>query len=250
MADTHAANAHPSSPPHSATRIVRMAMATYHERFRRVAGVAVFVFAPLAVIQTAFDHLADSIDERPLVVALLIFLAVLAGISGGVFGAAFYAGLLDKVVGEHHYGHEQMTVVEVLRALPYRRLLAVDILLAAAVFAGLVFFVVPGIVIFQLFCLVGPLVSIEQQSVFGAFRRSAQLIAPHFWLAFCVVTLPTGGEALIERAVHHLVLEDPEPLIVFAVNGLVGATVGAWVGLIEVVLAYELVLSDWKKAGR
>ena len=69
--------------------------------------------------------MAEAVDAQRLVVWLLIILAVLAGVSASVFGSTFYAGLLDKVVGEHHYGHEYLTLGEVLRRLPYGRLVAV-----------------------------------------------------------------------------------------------------------------------------
>jgi hypothetical protein len=36
--------------------------------------------------------------------------------------------------------------------------------------------------------------------------------------------------------------------MILLVNGLVGATIGAWVGLIEVVLAFELVQRDHVEA--
>jgi hypothetical protein len=91
-------------------------------------------------------------------------------------------------------------------------------------------------------------VNIEHRDVFGAFRRSAQLVRRHLWLVLGLVMIPTAVESLVEHGVHRLVLEQPSFWMILLVNGLVGATIGAWVGLIEVVLAFEPVQRDHVEA--
>lgn len=249
MADAVAAHDRSFATPVSALEVMQRAAATYRARFPQVAGVAVVVFAPLAVVQVALSNLAQQVQVEGALVQVVFFLAVFARATATVFGAAFYAGLLDKVVGTHHYGHAPVTVGEALRILPYRRLLTADFLLAVVLFVGLALFVVPGFVLFTLFCLVGPIINIENESVIGAFRRSARLVRPHFWLTFLVATAPITIESLLERGVHHFVLERHSVVWAFLLNGALGATIAAWVGLIEVVLAYELVHRDRSHSG-
>ncbi|MGH2599437.1 MAG: hypothetical protein ACRDJ9_08630, partial [Dehalococcoidia bacterium] len=152
--------------------------------------------------------------------------------------------LLDQIVGEHQHGHERRPVLHVLRTLPYRRLIAASVLLAVIVSAGLLLFILPGLILFTLFALVGPLINIEQQTVLGAFKRSAQLIWPHFWLALIAVTLLVGLEQGVHHAVEEFIHERHSLIISFVLGGLFAATFGAAAGLVEVTLAYELVEED------
>jgi hypothetical protein len=90
-------------------------------------------------------------------------------------GVVVYAGILDKVVGAHLHGHADLSVREIWNVLPLRRLAAADVVLAVVTLAGLALFVVPGVVIFTLWSLVGPVITIEDRSVSAAFRRSCRL---------------------------------------------------------------------------
>jgi len=49
--------------PLTARGVLRMAFATYRARFWRVAGVAVFLFAPLAVLQTGVERMTESVER-------------------------------------------------------------------------------------------------------------------------------------------------------------------------------------------
>jgi hypothetical protein len=222
--------------------LYRQALATYGARFPVVAGAAVAVFVPLALLTTAIETWGKRFrDDHPDGLGLLVFLATLIGTSVILLGSAFYAGLLDKVVGEHQHGHHRAPVLEVLRTLPYRRLVSVEILLALVVSAGLLLFVVPGLLLFTLFALVGPLITIEHRTAVGGFRRSIQLIRPVAVMAFVAVTLPVVLEHSLVHAIEHAALHRPSFLTVFVLTGLAAATVGAFVGLVEVTLAFPLI---------
>ena len=52
--------------------------------------------------------------------------------------------------------------------------------------------VVPGLVVGTLFALVGPLINLLDLSVPNALRRSVKVVWPHFFLVFCLITLPLG----------------------------------------------------------
>ncbi|MGD9895110.1 MAG: hypothetical protein AB7N70_15150 [Dehalococcoidia bacterium] len=222
--------------------IYRQALATYFARFPMVAGAAVVVFVPLALLMTAITIWgARYNDGRPDEIGLLVFLATLVGTSVILFGSAFYAGLLDKVVGEHQHGHHRASVLEVMRTLPYKRLLSAEILLSIAVTAGMMLFVVPGLLLFTLFALVGPIITIEHRTTIGGFRRSMQLIRPVILSAFVAVTLPVIVEHSLVHAIVHAILHQPSFLVVFVLTGFAAATVGAFVGLVEVTLAFALI---------
>jgi hypothetical protein len=169
---------------------------------------------------------------------------VIASAAAAVFvmaGVVVYAGVLDKVVGAHLHGEPDLSVPEILRVLPLGRLVAADLLLAIATLAGLALFVVPGVIVFTLWCLVGPMITIEGRAVGSAFTRSWQLVRPRFWLTFVLVTLPLQVEQAVLHAIDYTALFDHPVVPAFVLNGFLGSVIGSVVGLIEVVLAYDLI---------
>jgi hypothetical protein len=158
-------------------------------------------------------------------------------------GTTFYAGLLDKVVGEFELGEEPEPVGSVLRHLPYGSLIVADLVIVALATVGAAFFVIPGLIVFTLFAVTGPVINIEQRGAFSAMKRSARLVRPHFWFVLLWVTFPIAFEHHAIHVVHDLYLK--HALIeVFVVQGLVGMIVGSFVGLVEVNIAYALVAHD------
>jgi hypothetical protein len=227
--------------PPQARAVVRAALRTYRERFREVAGSAFLVFGSVAVVDTFGAVLvADDHVSRPIGAAVT---SVVTGVLAAA-GIVVYAGLLDKLVGAHLHGHEDRPLREVWRTLRIGRLLVADVALAAATVAGLALFVVPGVVVFTMWSLVGPLITIEDRSVRSALGRSWQLVRSNFWLTFGLVTVPLQVEQVVLHAVHYTELFDHPVLPALVVNGVLGAVVGSVVGLIEVVLAYELIAAS------
>jgi membrane-anchored glycerophosphoryl diester phosphodiesterase (GDPDase) len=101
--------------------------------------------------------------------------------------------------------------------------------------------IVPGVIFYTYFSLVGPAVVMEDRKVFDAFRRSMRLVRGKFWLTFLLVTLPLFVE---EDVVHGIValVGDASPFLVFIVNALAGAVVGSVIALVEVTLAGRLAM--------
>jgi hypothetical protein len=212
------------------------AASTYRRRFGVIAGAALFVFGISATVDVAADVLADQAGDNPGLVAVVLTMAGLA-----IFGTEFFAGLMDRIVGEEERGHPRQPLRRILRKLPYGRLIVADLLLAlgTALFSLALF--VPGLLFFTFFSLVGPAVVMEDRKVFSAFGRSRRLVRGHFWLVFLLVVLPI----ILEENVVHGIVEAAEglgPLWVFAINALVGAAVGSVVAVVEVTLAQRLAM--------
>jgi hypothetical protein len=220
----------PSLAPRS---ILAGAIGTYRRRFGLIAGAALVVFGISATVDVLVDFLSDEYDN-PMLVALVFTMAGLA-----VFGTEFFAGLMDRVAGEKERGHPRQPLRQILRRLPYGRLIAADVLLALGTALFTFALIVPGIIFFTLFSLVGPAVVMEDRRVFSAFGRSRRLVRGHFWLVFFLVTLPIVIE---ENVVHGIVeaFEGLGVLAVFVINALAGAAVGSIVAVVEVTLAHRL----------
>jgi len=229
--------------PVTARGVARTALAIYLRRFIVLAGLAVAVFAVFALIEAfAGEHLGEAVRSGRWLDA-----GVLVVVSGlWLLGSTVYVGICDRIV-EAEFAHRPITAVQVVRGLPYGRLVPLEVLSTMVVAAGLALLLLPGLVVFTLTCLAAPLVMMEGLGVVPALRRSATLAWPHFWLVVGLVTVPITLEhellALLE-ALTHL------PFAVLAVvHVLALSLVVAPLLLAEVVLAYELVARDISEAG-
>lgn len=208
----------------------------YRHRFGVLAGSALVVFGLSALFDVLVEVVGERVSDYPGLVAPLFLAASVA-----TFGTTFFAGLLDRVVGEEERGHPRQRLGQVLRTLPYWRLIGADVLLALGAVVAVLILIFPGLIFYTFFSLVGPAVVMEDRGVFDAFRRSARLVRGHFWLTFLLVTLPILVE---EDAVHGIVAlaGDVNAIVVFIVNTLAGAAVGSIVALVEVMLASRLAV--------
>ena len=189
----------------------------------------------IAVVLVVDDHVSRPLGASITSAAAAVF---------GTVGVVIYAGVLDKVVGAHLHGHPDLTIPEIWKALPLRRLIVADVVFAVATLAAFTLFAIPGLVLFTLWALVGPIITIEDKSVRAALRRSARLVRRHFWLTFGLVVLPVQVEQWALHAIHYAEIFDHPAVPAFLLNGGLGAVIGSLVGLVEVVLTYELIAAE------
>jgi hypothetical protein len=151
--------------------------------------------------------------------------------------------LLDLVLRSFLDGEPDPPLRDVLRRLPLARLLIADLVLVVASALAALACILPGLAVFTLFGLVGPIIVSEDLGVRAAFRRSAHLVRPHFFLSFFLVTIPFLVE---DQLLHGIDLDVGGHRLIgaFVVSAVIGATVGSAVGLLEVVIAHELREED------
>ena len=226
------------------THVLRAAAGTYRRRPDRVAGSALIVFAPVAVADVLAANLLESAHlGGNWSVATTVLGALIAILSAQVLVIEFYAGLLDRVVGEDQYGHTAYSFGRVLRTLPWWRLFVVSVVIGAVTNLGLALLIVPGAVAFTYLSLAGPVINIERLGVVASLRRSVSLVHGHFWLTVTCVTLPLAIEELVYELMHRFVWT--ESLVgAVVVEEVLAVTVIAFVGLAEVTLAHALIVDD------
>jgi hypothetical protein len=227
---------HPQPAKIPVSRIIHDVGGSYRHRFGRVVIAAALVFGATAVIGAAIQDLVHKSDEN-----LLVYIVALAGTTMSQIGITFYAGLLDKVVGEFEHGEPPEPIAHVLRTLPYGSLIVADILITVVTAIGMVLLVIPGMIVFTLFAITGPVINIEGVGAIKGMKRSARLVRPHFWLVFFMVSIPL----FLEHQVVHwasVIVESHALIEVFIVQGITGMIVGSFVGLVEVNVAYALEL--------
>jgi hypothetical protein len=219
-------------PPHP-VELLRMAARTARAEPGRVLLPAVVIFGLDAVSDTGFNELsADHLGLESLAGFVVLAFSTL--------GLTFYSGLLEKLVGAVEQDRPAPPVGQVLRTLPYGRLLLADgILWAASALASLAF-VIPGLVVTTLCVLVGPTITAQDTTIGQAFRTSIRLVAPSFPLALGLVTLPLAVEHEVVDAVLQLVPNENLALV-YASNLAMGLTFGVALGLVEVALAERLL---------
>lgn len=222
------------APSVAPAAVVGDALSILRRRFRRVFGAGLIVFGIGALLEIPVLVLLDRwADEHPLIVA-----AEIVATSFTTFGLTFYSGLIDRTVAEEERDDPPQRLPEIIRTLPYGRLIVADILLTVGAAFFTLFLVIPGLYFFTCFVLVGPMIMMEDRGVVDAFRRSRHLVQGHFWLVFFLVTVPVQIE---ESIVHGFEVASDESLLVSSlVNVVIGVALVSVVGLVEVTLAYRL----------
>jgi hypothetical protein len=203
----------------------------------RIAAVSVAVSLATALVELAVTKLIDH-SNLPLSV-----FGELSSSAVSVLGAVFLSGFLGRVVGESEHDGEESTFGQVVRTLPWLRLVTADLLVVVLVVIGLAALVIPGLVAMTLLAVVGPVIEIEDRPVGAALRRSAQLVWPYFWWVTLLATAPLAVLSEIEDLAPepHTVGQALADLAVRAVGlGLLEAAIG----LVLVELCFRLIVLD------
>jgi hypothetical protein len=162
-----------------------------------------------------------------------------------VFGAStlgltFYSGMLERLIGSVERNEPAQPIAQVVRTLPWARLLVAEAFLVVIAALAALLVVLPGLIVDTLFALVGPLINLLDASVPDAFRRSVQLVAPHFMLVFVFISVPLAFEHEVLVLIADLIPHEHVWLI-FLSNFILGDLFGMALGLMEVTLAERLV---------
>jgi hypothetical protein len=227
--------------------VVATGLGTYRRSFWRIVAAAMLVFAPIDLVVSLATMTATEYAEQSDVLSRFLWTSGTAlGVAGTTLSLVFFAGVIDRVVAVDQKGEEDLPIRETLRGLPMLRLVLASIVSAALTIAGLVLFLVPGLVFMVLFAVVGPVIVIEGLGVWQGLRRSAGLTARHGVIVIVTVLIPTTlDEQLSSWFEHsawytHLWVQLPLD---------VGSTivVGGLVGVLEVTLAHALILDQRRR---
>jgi hypothetical protein len=237
---TKSADAGPSAPTTESGRdrlhpleLTRMAWRTARTEPARVIVPALVIFGLDAFQGTFFTEIAaDRLGWESFTGAAVLGVSTL--------GLTFYAGLLERLVGSVERNEPAQPVRQVLRTLPWGRLLLAELALFFINGIAALLVVVPGLVVDTLFALAGPLINLLDASVPDALRRSIKVVWPHFFLVFCFITLPLVIEHEVVVLVADLIPHEKLGLV-FLSNFILGDIFGMALGLMEVTLAERLV---------
>ena len=177
--------------------VLRDAGVAYRRHWSVLLLTALALFVPLGFLEAVSEEFQELDAESGLQLAEAIAILFTAG-AGATLGEVFYTGVVAAAVTSHRSGVRR-ELSEVVRHLPFLRLLAVDILFALLVGVGLILLIVPGVIAFTWFSLAPAAVEIEGRGVRDAFRRSRELVRGNFWRVLALLgPVVVAGEALAE----------------------------------------------------
>jgi hypothetical protein len=181
-----------------AGRVISEAFETYQSHAGPLLGGALIVIGIAGVINGI------------LVVTGSIILALVGALIGLAAGF-LYTGYVVKLVQDVRDGRRDNSVGELLSAAtPYVGTLILNGILAGiAITIGFVLIIVPGLILLTIWAVIAPSIVVEDQTVFGAFGRSRELVRGNGWSVFFAIVLAF--------------------LIVFVVSmiaGVIGASIG------------------------
>ena len=169
--------------------MIAQVAAAYRAHWRTLLVVGLLVFVPLGLIEL-LDHrlqepLADDeLDQLDPGLLAAIFAGVIGHATAALLGEVVYAGIVAAAVTA---GTARPPLRELLRHLPFWRLVCVDLLWVVVVVVGFLALVVPGLIFITWFALVAPAVEIEGRGVTDAFRRSRELVRRRFWFVLALI---------------------------------------------------------------
>jgi hypothetical protein len=235
------ADAPPGTGPLEISLICRHAWGMLASHIHRIVSVAFVFFAPPAVLFFAAELLRSEYDDvggawRIVLVAILVVTVAFMRLLGQVL----FSGFLDLAVGDSYFRGEDRTLGGALRDLPWWPLLGADLIVSLGAAIGLELFVIPGVVIYTLFGLIGPVIAQERHNVRNGLRRTYEISRPQWPLILLLVVIPLGVEHAFAEAVRHAV-EDGGLVPMVAGEWFIAATMLTIVGVIDVALATELM---------
>jgi hypothetical protein len=184
---------------------------TYFAWARTLLPMAFFVFVPLGLIHAIPVHVeATSLNIDSGLEIFGAVLAVLLLVTTGLLGEIFYTGAVAIALTHPHDG-EQPSLREVAGSIRYGTLIAVDLIFGVLVAAGVLAFVIPGVLVFVYLGLAAPVVEIEHRGVRAALARSFALVRGHFWLVLAVlvpIEIVSDGLTDLATAAAHALLGD------------------------------------------
>jgi hypothetical protein len=201
----------------------------------RIIAVAVTVSLVTEVIELVATDVLDDTNV-PLAIAAEVTSWVLS-----VLGAVFLSGFLCRIVDQNEHGDPRPSLWQVARSLPWSRLIRADILVFVLVLLGVIALVIPGLIMFCLFALVGPVIEIENRPVRASLRRSARLVRPHFWWVALLSAMPLALPVDIGSDDPHGAAHIVQAI---ALHGFAAAVIEAAVSLVLIELCLRLIAMD------
>ena len=205
----------------------------YSKFLGRFFVIAAVVFGLLSLIQFATDETRE-----------FGLLAVL--IAATVVGTFWLHGALVIAVDDARRKRPTLSIVGVFRSVtPYLwTLIGAGLLVAAGVTVGLLFLIVPGLVLLTVWSMTAPAIVLERKSIRGALARSWELVKPDALRVFAVIAITVLVATAISTVIRALLRPLPDAIDTYVATVVASAVVVPYVLLVWTVMYFELKLNS------
>ncbi|HKH23655.1 MAG TPA: YciC family protein [Solirubrobacterales bacterium] len=171
----------------------------YKRRWTFLVPAAVVVLLPQSIFDGVLEgshveHLRTLLDFATAGVALLT-----AAVN--LLGQAVYAGLTAAAVVDWRAGQPLPSPRTLIRSMPIKRLIALDLLITIGFAIGFLFLVVPGLIFLTYLAIAPAILKLEHRGVWESMRRSVDLVRGQAGRVFVTVV---GAIAVTEVAVQAI----------------------------------------------
>ena len=181
----------------SAKAVVREVVDSYRAHWLFLIPTAVVILLPQALADGFLDHLQLEGIHSFRDIAILAATPLTVVINLG--GQAFYAGLTAAAVVEWREHRPLPNLLALLRAVPIKRLIALDLILSFGSAFGFLLLVIPGLLVLAWFSLSPAITKFEHRGVWDSLRRSREIVRGNFWpVMWMVVGTIIFTELLVE----------------------------------------------------
>ena len=180
-------------------RVVRDGWAIYRRHWRTLVLGALAVYLPLAVLDGVIGLVApDNVA--------LVSLESAGETFFHIAGDVIYAGLVAAAVLAWRSSSRRQRLPDLARTLPWRTLVALELVLPVTTVLLLALLIVPGVVFYVWTILAPAAAKVEHRSFGQAIRRSRALVRHRFWrmtlVALVVTVLPAVVEEVLQDHFH------------------------------------------------
>jgi hypothetical protein len=189
--------------------------AVYRLHWTFLVPAAMVVLLPQAIadgITEGFhvEHLRTAADFAAIGTALLLVVV-------NLFGQAVYAGLTAAAVVEWRAGKPLPPLAQLLRAMPIRRLIVLDIVITLLAAIGFVLLIIPALFVLTYLAISPAILKLEHLGVQEALSRSISLVRGNARQVFVIAV----GAVLLTELIVQLVALPFSGVVILAIVNLI-----------------------------
>jgi hypothetical protein len=186
----------------------------YTKFFTRFFLVAAIVYAVINLLGALLGWVVGTGSAAVLVALITVVISLV--------GTFWLQGALVYAVEDVRDGRIDSSIGDLFeRVRPYLGTLVVaGILAGLGIALGLVLLIVPGLILLTWWCLIVPVIVLEEKHVGESFGRSRELVRGHGWTVFGVVII-TGLASAIASGVIQSIFSFLDPFLRYWIGGTI-----------------------------
>ncbi len=207
--------------------VVRRVFSIYFEQASVLMPAAATVFVFTGILSTLLTHAGSGLRFVALLISLI--------------ATTLFTGMVVELVADVRDGKRDSSAGALLKTVTpvIGQLIVVAIAAAAGVVIGLIFLIVPGLILITVWSLAAPVVVIEHPPGLQALRRSRELVRGNGWQVFGVIFVLDVLVAILAAAIE-VAADAAGTGVGIVVTVIVGVLTAPFAALAAAVMYFEL----------